>query len=141
MAIHWEFSFSKSGILYFSASYDIYRTSFDNGRCSKPVKLGGAVNTGNTESTPFIAPDESYLIFSRIDEKVSPRADLYISFKDEKGDWSEATLMAELVTEDNHELWPFVTYDGKHLFFIRNTGPKSDLKPYWVDAAIIDRYR
>jgi hypothetical protein len=49
--------------------------------------------------------------------------------------------MTDLVTEDNHELWPFVTHDGKYLFFIRNTGPKADLKPYWVDAKIIDRYR
>ncbi len=43
--------------------------------------------------------------------------------------------MGPAINTDGHELCPFVSRDGKYLFFTRD----GDI--YWVSAAIIDRLR
>ncbi|MCP4725055.1 MAG: hypothetical protein GY863_08470, partial [bacterium] len=99
--------------------------------------LGYPINTDSSEDTPYIASDGSYLIFSRYNsETYNP--DLYISFLENDGTWGEPVPMTQLNTGGN-ELGPYVTFDGEYLFFLSSrTGL---LRPYWVDADIIEDYR
>ena len=48
------------------------------------------INTDVREFCPFIAPDESYLIFSRTVPEERGRSDLFISFRTAEGMWTEA---------------------------------------------------
>ncbi len=63
------------------------------------------------------------------------RGDLFISFKDEKGQWKEAKNMSKIINTPGYEFCPFVSADGKYLFFSRD----GDI--YWVDAKVIDKLR
>lgn len=82
MDTHWQLSVAENGNLYFlgkvTGNGDIYVLPFVEDTYQEPVMLGGAVNSDHGEGSPFIAPDESYLIFSRSDRS-SSRKGSYLS--------------------------------------------------------------
>ena len=135
--LHWQLSVVSNGNLYFSAGGDIYVALSQKGKYNTVRKMGAAINTEHYESTPYIAPNESYLIFSRFGGDLR-YADLFICFKDHQGNWTEAKNMGAPLNSEMHELCPNVTADGKYLFFNRNYGEKGDLRIFWISSKIID---
>ena len=128
-----------------------------NGKYAKPEKLSAAVNWSGDEYDPFIAPDESYLIFC----SNSPAArkeitNFYISFRKKDGTWCKAINMGEKLKMRGS--CPAVSPDGEYFFFTSYNRPikKHSEVPltyrrkikllespahnggiYWVDAEII----
>ena len=98
----------------------------------------GGVNTENSEAHPFIAPDESYIIFDSTRAGGKGRSDLYICYKDEKDHWSKA-INSEILNTDDSDWCATVSPDGKYLFYTRNNTGNGDI--YWVDAKIIDELK
>ena len=99
--------------------------------------LSEAVNDPRFSSDhSIVAPDESFLIFSSKRDNDS-KGGLYISFRDEKGNWSQAqNLSAVLKTPQSGNEWlASFSSDGKYLFY----NVSGDI--YWVDAKIIDQLR
>ena len=141
--IHWQISVAENGNLYFHArpmgGGDIYVSAFVDSTYQEPAALGSAVNSELGEGSPFIAPDESYLIFSRVDRSSSRKAELFISFRTNDGTWTKARSMDRLNRDGVNELCPTVSRDGKHHFFLRNT--PDGFSPHWVSASVIDEYR
>jgi Tol biopolymer transport system component len=83
---------------------------------------------------PFIAPDESYVVFSdRPPGKVD--ADLFASFRRPDGSWAPPAPLGGAVNTQDWEGNSFVTSDGRFLFFSR----KQDI--YWVSAKILEELR
>ena len=113
----------------------------------KPKKMSTAINRGKYIAHPFIAPDESYLMWdAEKDGESTP--DLYISFRDKDGVWGEAINMGDKINTTAYEQRPKVTPDGKYLFFwrgdkkVRKDGSRYWLgNPHWVDAKIIETFR
>ncbi len=138
-------SLTKNNKMYFSSNiaadsnrkhdFDVYSASLVDETYDKAFRLGGAVNSKAYEADVFIAPDESYIIFSSVRRGGYGRGDLYVSFKNPDGTSTEAINMGLKVNSEGHELCPFVTRDGKYLFY----SSKEDI--YWVDARILDLYR
>lgn len=138
-------SFTQDGTMYFASNknsslerghdFDIYFAPFANGTFKEAVKESEAINTKRYEADVFIAPDESYIIFCSFRRSGLGEGDLYISFKDDNGNWTEAQNMGEPINSKNHELCPFVTHDGKYFFYTSN----QDI--YWVSTAIFDTFR
>jgi Tol biopolymer transport system component len=126
-------SVTRDGVLYFFRYSDeaenlteIYRSDCRDDRCSEPVEVGSAINTPFHDWDPFIAPDESYLIFSSPGRPDSlGRADLYISFQSPAGTWTDAVNMGPEVNGPGTEICPFVSADGKYLFFEAASQPRS----------------
>ena len=83
----------------------------------------------------FISPDEQYIIYCAERPDGYGKGDLFISFKDGKGQWQAAKNMGNAVNTSGYEFCPFVSADGKHLFFSRD----GDI--YWVDAQVIKTLR
>jgi hypothetical protein len=80
--------------------------------------------------SPFISPDESYIIYAaRISGKRD--SDLYISFRNSDGTWSNGVSLGSEINSLANEANAFVTADRMYLFFSR----KFDI--YWVDARVI----
>jgi len=141
LANEFYISSGESGNLYFASNkqaavnepynYDIYMASPQGNTYASPIRLPATINSGRYEADAFVAPDESYLIFASVRKDGLGHGDLYISFKTEKG-WTAAKNMGTAVNNDKHQLCPFVSRDGKYLFFT------SDQDIYWIDAAIID---
>jgi len=146
-------SVSASGTYYFTTYQNadigsIYFSRLNNGKYQEPVKLGNEINTGKYIAHPYIAPDESYLIWDARRTDGQGLADLYISFKQESGLWTPAINMGPKINTKYQESSPHVTYDGKYLFFtrgewkVKEDGSSSYVgKRYWVDAKVIDDLR
>jgi ankyrin repeat protein len=137
--MHWEFSLDRKGNLYFAGrppdslgASDIYLARSSGGKYEKPVNLGDPFNTAEIEDTPFIAPDGSYLLFSR-------QFDLWVSFRGPNGAWSTPVNLGPEINSPSIELCPIVTADGKYLFFLSRRGGESHA--YWVRAGIIEKLR
>ena len=142
--IHWRFSVDKQGNLYFGAwkikgdeiSGNIFLSKYENGQYGKPEKLGPEINKeGDYNFCPHIAPNGSYLIFTRVGAKRSERLPnrIYCSFKKDDGSWTEAKKV-DIRGEQGNDV-PVVSHDGKYLFLRHGT------EFYWVDASFIEKLR
>lgn len=136
---HWEFSLDRKGSVYFAGQGadsrglgDIYVSRHVDGKYQKPVNVGEPINSSGQETTPFIAPNGSYLVFSR-------QYDLWVSFRGEGGAWAEPVNLGPEVNSPSIELCPIVTADGKYLFFLSQRGGESHA--YWVRADVIEKLR
>ncbi|MEW9799165.1 hypothetical protein [Alteromonas sp. CYL-A6] len=117
-----------------------------NGKWSPPVAFGKAINTGTWNAHPFIAPDESYIMWNGRRDNGFGSSDIYISFQLQDGSWGEAINLGDKVNTEAEEGGPRVTPDGKFLMFNRMVPKKdnpqasqSDL--YWIDASFIESLR
>ena len=122
---------------------DVIRIStLVDGKRQEPKKMGPVVNTGKFTAHPFIAPDESYLIWDSEREGGFGDSDLYISFRQKDGSWGAAINMGDKVNSDKWDAYASVTPDGKYILFNRGVDPENDnVDIYWVDAQIIETLR
>ncbi len=114
-----------------------------DGKHEEPKAFGAVINTGKMNAHPFIAPDESYLIWDSEREEGYGDSDIYISFKRKDGSWGEAINMGDKINTEAWEAVACVTPDGKYLFFNRNMGSDQyeNVDIFWVDAQIIEELR
>ena len=160
-------SMAKNGNLYFMSDRegglgedDIYYACFQSGKLTAARNIGRPVNTDLNEGDPFIALDESYILFCSRDRKDGfGNNDLFVSFRKKDGTWTTPKNLGDAINTDAEEVCPIVSHDGKYLFFSSNrksinTYPTNPLtldqiekalsSPgngsydiYWVDAKII----
>ena len=92
-------------------------SAYQNGRFQKPESLSDSINTTATEYDAFIAPDETYIIYTSIGKKDSyGSGDLYVSFKI-NNIWTVGKNLGEKINSPYMDQCPMVTNDGKYLFF------------------------
>ena len=147
MGLHWQYSVAANGNIYFGSgdqggfgAGDIYFSKFVDGKYLPPENLGEMINSEFDEASPFISPDESYIIVTRM---MHPEGmgdgDLWISFKDKNGKWIKPVDMPEPINTAGREMCPIVTKDGKYLFF--NSLRAGGADNYWVSADIIKKMK
>ncbi|MBT8086187.1 MAG: PD40 domain-containing protein [Woeseia sp.] len=138
-------SASEKGTYIFDdyKSGDVIRiATLFNGKRQEPKKMGPAVNTGKWTAHPFIAPDESYLIWDSEREGGFGESDLYISFRKKDDSWGPAINMGDKVNSDKWDAYASVTPDGKYILFNRGVDPDNhNVDIYWVSARVIDELR
>ncbi|MCP4723661.1 MAG: hypothetical protein GY863_01420 [bacterium] len=135
---------------------DTYRAKFINGKYTGIENVGKPVNTGYHDLDAFVSPDERYMIICSDRPGGYGKEDLYISFKQQGGLWTEPVNMGENFNSPGAEWIPYVTPDGKYFFFTSNK--KFDLPKeiknnienlpgngrrniFWADAGVIEKYR
>lgn len=117
----WKPSVSENSTLYFTSNINgngpgIFYSEFNAGRYGIPVSFDRGINERYNPYSPCIAPDESYMIFgSSINSRY--RSDLFITFRDEYGKWSEPVNLGRDINSDRDDLFPQLSPDGKFLFF------------------------
>lgn len=121
-------SITNSGKLFFTAQRpdsfggeDIYYSMMVSGDFTEPINAGNSINSEFEDFNAYIAPDESYLIFSSYgrDDDFGG-GDLYISQKTGEMVWSDARNMGKDINSEELDYCPFATFDGKYLFFTTN---------------------
>ena len=110
------------------------------GERETPKPLPAEINTGELNAHPFIAPDESYIIWDGQRDSDIRNADLFISFKQADNSWGEAIKFGDSINTPSNEFASHVTPDGKYLFFNRKMGP-DNIDTFWVDAQVIEVLR
>jgi len=125
-----SYTFAKRG------SERLVRACKVNGQYTDLEPIGSPIDTINGALYPCIAPDHSYLLFSA-PTKSQDNEGLFISFKLTDSTWSNPK---ELVTGFKEVAQPWITLDGKYIFFTVIPSPREG-NIYWVDAKIIDQFR
>ncbi len=142
-------SITSNGTLYFFAhaeglgtmnDFGIYRSEFINGKYVKPKLLPPSINAaeGVLNWTPFISPDESYLMFCS--NRNNAQQDLFISFRRFDGTWTNAYNLGVPINTDRGERFPVISPDGKFLFFTRWVD-RGNEEVMWVSADIINELK
>lgn len=121
-----------NGVLRYSQLVD--------GKREAPKPLSKEINTGKWTAHPFIAPDESYIIWDSENDGGYGDSDMYISFKQQDGSWGAAINFGDKINTEGEDGGGKVTPDGKYLFFCRRCTPP-DFEVMWVDAKIIETLR
>ncbi|MAO46443.1 MAG: hypothetical protein CL823_04765 [Crocinitomicaceae bacterium] len=92
--------------------------------------LGPEINTVlGWESQPALSSDGMELFFasaratSTADSNGNPTMDIYVSRKDDLGNWGEAEMLPHPISTDAGEKAPFLHPDGKTLYFSSNRKP------------------
>lgn len=113
-----------------------------DGKYEEPKLLGKEINSGKSFH-PFIAADESYLIFDSKSERGHGDSDLYISYRQQDDTWGEPINLGDKINTEGWEAMASVTSDGKYLFFNRNMAPGNheNVDIFWVDAQFIETLR
>ena len=132
--LHWTPSVAANYDLYFSATIDgnpeIVKAVYQDGTYLEPVLVGEPVNSPELEVTPNIAPDQSYLLFSRTaDPEIPPR--LYISYAREGG-WTEPALVENVA----YCISPIVTPDRNYVIYLASPNALE-----WRDTSFIEELR
>ncbi len=139
-------SVTNDGTIYFFSNRDdtftnedLYRSKLVNGKYKEVERLGSPINTENDEIDPFIAHDESYLIYCSKDLDGFGGYDLYITFRRQNSSWTNPINMGEEINSSGYDWIPFVTPDNKYFFFNSDKSGNADV--YWVDAKIIEELK
>lgn len=134
---------SNKGTLYFftgqgdsTGGTDIFKSIPDKGEYSGIINLGKPINTRYSELDAFIAPDESYIIFSSNRPGGIGKLDLYLSWYSD-GKWSEPVNLGDKINSSADEYCPSVSHDGKYFYFTssRESEPKGPI--YRVDFNLL----
>ncbi len=145
---NWEFygSQANNGNFYLtrklnerSMEFQLFISKFNHNNWEEPILMSDIFNSSKVNWTPYIAPDESYLIFSSDREGKTngyDACDLFISFKDTENKWCEPINMGKEINTNEIERFPLVSPDGKYLFFVRGFG-----NIYWVSTDVIKRLK
>jgi hypothetical protein len=133
----------------YASSY--YEGSPSDGNISKVIvvnqdtilqSLGIPLNSAAQENDFFIAPDESYIFFSK--NVTGGAGDIYLSFKRNDGRWTNPKKLGEPINKPGYE-WEygqFVSKDSKYLFFTSGGFNMNTYYTYWVKIDnIIDSLR
>jgi hypothetical protein len=154
---------TSGGTVYFfsgdrseSPSADIYRARYVDGEYLPQERLEWPINTDFDEHDPYVAPDESYLMFGSRRPGGFGRDDTYICFHREDGSWTHPVNIGRPLNSISRDNRINVTPDGKYFFFASGRltdvpkGEKlstpivetyGDNDVYWADTSFIERLK
>jgi len=131
------------GTLYFAHYSEkgdraLFKSRYVNGKYMEQEILGGEINTPYFENHPFIASDESFIIFDSDRDCAHPgtqeKVDLYVCFRNKDGLWGKVISFGENLGKQDKNC-AYVSPDGKFLFYA------SEGNIYWVSAQLIEALR
>jgi hypothetical protein len=133
---------ANDGTLYFTnvtkgekplEKADIMKSEFIGEKYLKPEIVKGNINTEYNEFHPFIASDESFMIFDSNRPRGFGGYDIYISFKDAENKWGVPINFGNRINSSEFDGVATLSSDGKYIFYTHN---HQDI--YWVSAKIIE---
>lgn len=105
-----------------------------------PIPFPKHINTGKFNAHPYIAPDESFLIWDSKRESGFGGSDIYISFRTANGAWGKAINMGPTINSEGWDAAASLSPDGRYFFFHR-LNAEGNANIYWVDASIIEQLK
>ncbi len=141
-------SISSDGTLYYSTMYQnngiVYAKKSSTGFAAPEwFKINGE----NIMGMPFIAPDESYIIFSSFEFGSMGKSDLFICYTKSDGSLTKPVNLGPQINSRMQDRHPTISFDGKYMFFMSDRPSQHFVRGegagnvYWVKADFIGRLR
>ncbi|MBQ0015357.1 MAG: PD40 domain-containing protein, partial [Bacteroidales bacterium] len=96
---------------------DIWKTTFTDGRWSRPENLGPLINTPGNEVSPFIHYNNHTLYFASDGHIGMGGADIFKAEMDENGQWQKPVNLGYPINTERDESGLIVAADGKTAYF------------------------
>lgn len=137
----WYPTIAQNGNLYFTNG-TLYMSKSENGTYTSKIQVDIPMD-GVDIRDPCISPNDDYLIFSASASSNDQNSDLYVSFKDENGQWSQAQELDSNINTDAWEIAPYISPDEQFLFFSRRDHWQQATfsNTYWVSLEVIESLR
>ena len=114
---------------------DIFLSKWEVDKYTTPVSLSDSINSEGYEFNAYIAPDESYIIFSGYQrEDGFGSGDLYISYKVSNSVWTKAKNLGVEINSAKMDYCPFVDIRSNTLYF---TSKRSSVNDSNIDFSSI----
>lgn len=114
---------AANGNLYLSSrragletGLQLFVSELDEGMWGTAEPLDAPLNTAADETDPWIARDESFLLFA---SNRDGSFNIYVAFRDELGGWLDPVPLGDAVNTEAHETAPAVSHAGGYIFFHR----------------------
>ncbi len=126
-------SATENGTLYFHSSnadyseMELYYSTLEAGSYQAASRVDIPGTAAVNKCTPFVDPGGQFLLYAIIGDQL----ELAISRKGDDGNWQEASLLPESINSDGQGN-PYLSPDGKYLFFATGTYAGEDWKMNWV---------
>lgn len=118
---------------------DIYHVPFRNGGWGAPENVGATINAPDShDTTPYVAPDESFMIYASTRPGGVGGLDLFISLR-ENGAWGAPQLLPEPINSRVRDFCPLVSPDGQWLYFSSDRGFADEPLSAPLDYAAVKR--
>jgi hypothetical protein len=134
-------SFTESNKVYYTDTMagkpwdrGIYCAQYSDTGYVNIQPLDATINSPYIDYTPFISPDESYLLFSSSRPSSNEDMYLFISFRKGDGTWSTPEKIHNAINFSGNARFPSISPDGKYLFFCSDDG-----NIYWVDIHALNK--
>lgn len=104
-------------------SCDLWTSALEGKDWSAPKNFGGRVNSDDWDSQPTLSSDGGVVIFASTRKGGEGGHDLWMTRKNRHGMWSKAVGLSNTLNTPFDELSPFLSSDGKTLYFGSNGHP------------------
>jgi hypothetical protein len=164
---YFDYHETNSGNRYFTTTLQgvereigFYRSRFADGTYEEPQALGPTINSEYLDYGFYIDPDERFILFASTRPGNYDGTELFISFRRDDDSWGPARNLATVNAAFEGGTWPYISPDGRYLFFLASVEPydrsnveegtyaelkaiaqsveNGYLKVYWVDTSFID---
>ena len=93
--------------------------------------LGRPLNSPGNEGDFYVARDEAFIVFGSPHRGGFGGGDLFISFKESDGSWSDPKNLGATVNTPGYEFGPYVTDDKRYLFY-SSSSDFTRVDVYWI---------
>lgn len=139
---------ASNGNLYYSSNsngsgqegdiYNIFFSKYENGKYGEPVRLSEDLQLGDNAFVQYVAPDESFLLFTGSLSGGKGKSDIYVSYRvNEK--WQPASPLNDKVNTGGNEASARVSPDMKYLIFTRNEASGTEVVALGLEEAGIKK--
>ncbi|MBU1144756.1 MAG: hypothetical protein KJ971_02720 [Firmicutes bacterium] len=137
--LEWRFSVSNNKNVFLTLGsfagdepIKIYVSTYQDGTYSAPESIDILNGDDFGSGSPYIAFDESYILFDSGRYDGFGHQDIYVSFKDDFGNFMEPINLGNKVNTSEEESYARISEDGVYLFFTAKRLEDVYYYPYWI---------
>ncbi|MDP4200771.1 MAG: OmpA family protein [Bacteroidota bacterium] len=103
---------------------DIYKSDLVGSEWTKPINMGRSINSPLWDAQPSVTADGQTMYFSsRRMGSMDSSEDIYVTYRNTDGSWIPPKNLGEPVNTRFNECSPFISADGRTLYFSSNGHP------------------
>jgi outer membrane protein OmpA-like peptidoglycan-associated protein len=115
--------FTACGLEDGVGSCDLYISSMEGDRWQTPKNMGNVVNSVDWDGQSTISYDGTKIFFISVRDAGYGGSDIYMVERNIFGDWGPPVNLGGIVNTPFNEYSPFISQDGKTLYFSSNAHP------------------